>query len=55
MSKESKMIVPGMEEILKHTATLPTATPTVGPIPTVVPGDWPVVQHIHDTGKRTLW
>ncbi|EED19097.1 opsin, putative [Talaromyces stipitatus ATCC 10500] len=49
------MIVPGMEEILKHTATLPTSTPTVGPIPTVIPGDWPVVQHIHDTGKRTLW
>jgi bacteriorhodopsin len=49
------MIVAGMEEILKHTATLPTSTPTVGPIPTVLPPDWPVVQEIHDTGKRTLW
>lgn len=49
------MIVPDMEEILKHTATLPISTPTVGPIPTVIPGDLPVVLHIHDTGKRTLW
>ncbi|KAF5002961.1 hypothetical protein F66182_16180, partial [Fusarium sp. NRRL 66182] len=49
------MIVAGMEEILKHTATLPTSTPTVGPIPTVIPGDWPIVLQIHGTGKRTLW
>jgi len=44
-----------MEEMLKHTATLPTATSSVAPIPTVLPGDWPVVQHVTDSGKRTLW
>lgn len=49
------MIFTDMEEILKHTATLPTATASATPLPTVLPGDLPIVQHIHDTGKRTLW
>lgn len=40
---------------MKHTVPLPTHTSSVAPIPTVVPGDWPVYQHVHDTGKRTLW
>lgn len=31
------------------------ATPTgIAPIPTVIPGT-PLVQELHDTGKRTLW
>ncbi|KAH8690082.1 putative opsin [Talaromyces proteolyticus] len=48
-----------MEEVLKkHTATLPlppVPTSSVGPVPTVLPGDHPVFQEIHSTGKRTLW
>jgi len=46
-----------MDQILKHTVTIPPLVPTstVGPIPTVVPGTEPIFYHIHDTGKRTLW
>lgn len=48
------MIMPDMEEILKHTTILPTATPSASPVPTVIP-DYPTVYEIHNTGKRTLW
>ncbi|PYH43634.1 opsin family protein [Aspergillus saccharolyticus JOP 1030-1] len=38
------------------TATFSEPSPTsVAPIPTVVPGNEPIFQEIHDTGKRTLW
>lgn len=46
--------MPDMEEILKHTTILPTATPSASPVPTVIP-DYPTVYEIHNTGKRTLW
>ncbi|KAL1961642.1 hypothetical protein VTN77DRAFT_1357 [Rasamsonia byssochlamydoides] len=43
--------------MISHTAVVPPPIPTstVGPVPTVIPGDTPVFQHIHDAGKRTLW
>lgn len=51
-----------MEVLKKHTSTLsstlppmPVPTSSIGPVPTVIPGDWPVYQEIHQTGKRTLW
>jgi hypothetical protein len=49
------MIVTAMEDALKHTVPLPTQTSSVGPVPTVIPDDQPVIVQIHDTGKRTLW
>ncbi|PTU22099.1 hypothetical protein P175DRAFT_0492702 [Aspergillus ochraceoroseus IBT 24754] len=33
----------------------PTATSSVAPIPTVIPGGHPTFQEIHVTGMRTLW
>ncbi|CRG83489.1 Opsin-1 [Talaromyces islandicus] len=49
-----------METLMKHTSAstlppIPVPTSSVGPVPTVIPGDWPVLQEIHQTGKRTLW
>lgn len=32
-----------------------TSSPSVGPVPTVIPGPSAVLQEIHSTGKRTLW
>ncbi|OKL63044.1 hypothetical protein UA08_01216 [Talaromyces atroroseus] len=49
------MIVTAVEDAFKHTVPLPTQTSSVGPVPTVIPGDQPIVLQIHDTGKRTLW
>ena len=34
---------------------IPTSSPSVGPVPTVIPGPSAVLQEIHETGKRTLW
>ncbi|KAJ9237793.1 hypothetical protein DTO166G5_3356 [Paecilomyces variotii] len=33
----------------------PTTTSSVAPIPTVIPGNEPIFQHVHGIGKRTLW
>ncbi|RAL11899.1 opsin family protein [Aspergillus homomorphus CBS 101889] len=44
-----------IETLLKETWPVPSPTSTVAPIPTVVPGNEPIFQEIHDTGKRTLW
>ncbi|OJJ51756.1 hypothetical protein ASPZODRAFT_88482 [Penicilliopsis zonata CBS 506.65] len=42
--------------LLGHkTFPLPTSTPSVGPVPTVVPGTEPIFQEIGTTGQRTLW
>lgn len=34
---------------------IPSATSTVGPVPTVIPGNDPIFQETHAVGKRTLW
>lgn len=43
--------------MFKNTITVPLPTPTtsVGPVPTVIPTEPPVLQNIHATGQRTLW
>lgn len=50
------MIVDTFEEVLKKTSLIPipTATPSVAPIPPVH-GDKPEFQFIGDSGKKTLW
>jgi bacteriorhodopsin len=47
------MIVDKFEEIMK--TALPTATASVAPIPTVIPGSEPIYQVAGDAGHRTLW
>ena len=46
-----------IESFAKSTSILPipTSSPSVGPVPTVIPGPSAVLQEIHSTGKRTLW
>lgn len=46
------IVEPGMMEALKKTVT---ATSSVAPIPTVVPGTEPIYQQAGDVGNRTLW
>lgn len=50
------MIVDQFEEVLKKTSAhlLPTAVPSVAPIPSVVP-DSPEHQFVGETGTKTLW
>lgn len=47
------MIVDQFEEIMK--TALPTATASVAPIPTVIPGAEPIYQVASDAGHKTLW
>ncbi|RHZ53729.1 opsin family protein [Aspergillus thermomutatus] len=46
------------DSMMSHTKQplpLPTTTSSVGPVPTVIPGDTPIFQELGMTGKRTLW
>ena len=51
------MIVdPQITNMLKSTSLLlPTASSSVAPVPTVIPGDTPIYQKSGDVGNRTLW
>lgn len=44
------IVEPQMLEALKK-----SATSTVAPIPTVIPGADPIFEHAGDLGNRTLW
>ena len=50
-------VIDMLEALQSEPAPVPAPTPTspVSPIPTVIPGDTPILQEIHDEGKRTLW
>ncbi|KAH8429075.1 opsin family protein [Aspergillus melleus] len=50
-------VIDMLEALQSEPVPVPAPTPTspVSPIPTVIPGDTPILQEIHDAGKRTLW